>query len=83
MPEKPPTASTGFDYAPAAGRLAAAMATIWARWRRIRDGAVRSNELIRRMVGFPFAPVREILRNPMAHNGKWCQPRLLSRRAPK
>jgi hypothetical protein len=40
------------DYAPAAGRLAAAMATICARRRRIRDGAVRSNELIRRMVQF-------------------------------
>src|SRR5450756_1951292 len=32
------------DYAPAAGRLAAAMATISARRRPIRDGAARSNE---------------------------------------
>ena len=32
-------------YAPAAGRLAAAMATIWARRRPIRDGAARSNLL--------------------------------------
>jgi hypothetical protein len=32
------------DYAPAAGKLAAAMATISARRRPIRDGATRSNE---------------------------------------
>jgi hypothetical protein len=31
-------------YAPAAGRLAAAMATIWARRRAIRDWVERSNE---------------------------------------
>ena len=59
------------------------MATISARRRRIRDGAVRSNELIRRMVQFPSAPVRTTLRNPMAHQGKWCQPVAVSRRLRK
>src|SRR5436190_4100338 len=34
----------GNAYAPAAGRLAAAIATIWAKRRPIRDGAPRRNE---------------------------------------
>jgi hypothetical protein len=41
-------------YAPAAGKLAAAIATISARRRWIRDGAMRSSKLIRRMVEFPL-----------------------------
>jgi hypothetical protein len=43
-------------YAPAAGRLAAAMATIWASRRPIRDGVSRSNERNRRMSQAPCAP---------------------------
>jgi hypothetical protein len=44
------------DYTPAEGRLAAAMATISARRRPIRDGAERNNELIRRISQLPSAP---------------------------
>ena len=40
----------GWSYAPAAGRLAAAMATIWARRRRTLEGAERSNDRRCRMV---------------------------------
>jgi hypothetical protein len=42
--------------APAAGRLAAAMATIWASRRPIRDGAARRNEVTCRISHFPFGP---------------------------
>jgi len=43
-------------YAPACGRLAAAMATIWASRRPIRDGAARNNEPTFRMTRFPSTP---------------------------
>jgi hypothetical protein len=48
--------SGGTAYAPAAGRLAAAMATIKARRRPIRDGVERSNERNRRISQIPLAP---------------------------
>jgi hypothetical protein len=48
--------STLSVYAPAAGRLAAAMATIWASRRPIRDGVSRSNERNRRISQAPCAP---------------------------
>jgi hypothetical protein len=48
-------------YAPAAGRLAAAMATIWASRRPIRDGAPRSNERICCISHLPSAPVEQSL----------------------
>jgi hypothetical protein len=51
--------------APAAGRLAAAMATIWASRRPIRDGAARRNEVTCRISHFPLARER-----PGAY-GKW------------
>jgi len=43
-------------YAPAAGRLAAAMATISARRRAILDGVERNNDLSCRMSPNPSAP---------------------------
>jgi hypothetical protein len=43
-------------YAPAAGRLAAAMAAISARRRPIREGAERSNEVTCRIARIPSAP---------------------------
>jgi hypothetical protein len=46
-------------YAPAAGRLAAAMATIWASRRPIRDGAPRSNERSCCISHLPSAPVEK------------------------
>jgi hypothetical protein len=46
---------TGSAYAPAAGRLAAAMATISARRRPIRDPVERSNELKWRISNIPAA----------------------------
>jgi hypothetical protein len=46
-------------YAPATGRLAAAMATIWASRRRIRDGLVRSNERSFRISQIPSAPAEQ------------------------
>jgi hypothetical protein len=74
LPQKTGTSTTRLapdGYAPAAGKLAAAMATISASRRPIRYGALRSNELIRRMVRFPSAPARTSVRNPMAHREKW------------
>jgi hypothetical protein len=43
-------------YAPAAGRLVAAMATIRANRRPIRENVERSNERNRRMSELPSAP---------------------------
>jgi hypothetical protein len=43
-------------YAPAAGRLAAAIATIWARRRPIRDGAVRNIVATCRISHLPSEP---------------------------
>jgi len=49
-------------YAPAAGRLAAAIATIKARRRPIRDGAERSNKLNCRISRIPRAPAEQPFR---------------------
>jgi len=46
-------------YAPAAGRLAAAMATIWDSRRPIRDGAPRRNERICFISHLPSAPLEQ------------------------
>jgi hypothetical protein len=46
-------------YAPAAGRLAAAMATIRANRRPIRDGVERSNKRNCRMSQLPSAPANK------------------------
>jgi hypothetical protein len=48
-------------YAPAAGRLAAAMATIWARRRPIRDRVERSNEPKSRISRIPCAATETIV----------------------
>jgi len=48
--------------APAAGRLSAAMATIWARRRPIRDRTERSNELNRRMSQNSWRPEQSSLK---------------------
>jgi hypothetical protein len=43
-------------YTPAVGKLAAAMATIWAKRRPIRDDAERKNEFTCRISPIPRAP---------------------------
>jgi hypothetical protein len=54
-----PTVVTWGVYAPAAGRLAAAMATISASRRPIRDDVERSNEPNCRMAQLPSAPANK------------------------
>jgi hypothetical protein len=54
-------------YAPAAGRLAAAMATIWARRRAIRDWVERSNEPNCRISRIPCAAAETIVAEVKCH----------------
>jgi hypothetical protein len=62
-------------YAPADGRLAAAMATISARRRPIRDGAERNSERKCRMSRLPSAPAETIVSRSKAHDAKMVPPR--------
>jgi hypothetical protein len=66
------------SYAPAAGRLAAAMATIWASRRPIRDGAPRSNKRTCRISRSSMCAGGTIV-PPMGHNTKNGPARLTSR----
>jgi hypothetical protein len=63
-------------YAPAAGKLAAAMATIWANRRPIRDDAKRKNEFTCRMTSIPYAGAEHFV---LPAYGKWSRPKLVSR----
>jgi len=56
-------------YAPAAGRLAAAIATIWDSRRPIRDGAPRSNERSCCISHLPSAPVEQRSNGRTTENG--------------
>ena len=61
-------------YAPAAGRLAAAMATIWANRRPIRDGAARRNEVTCRISQFPSALAEQSVPRRKAQSEKMLPP---------
>ena len=71
--------SRGAVYAPAEGRLAAAMATISARRRPIRDGAARNNEPIRRISQLPFAPAETSISLKKRTEETWSDPGQVSR----
>ena len=74
MPVIAPARIGRSGYAPAAGRLAAAMATISARRRPIRDGAERNNERKCCISQLPSAPAETIVSQSKAHERNMVPP---------
>jgi hypothetical protein len=70
-------------YAPAAGRLAAAISTISARRRRTREGAERNGEDNDRIETGSLRKSGEKSRKIKVYAGKWSRRRVLSRHGRK
>jgi hypothetical protein len=76
-------ASPGTAYAPTLGKLAAAIATIWARRRLIRDGAELSNEPNCRISPIPHVTAEAIVSQMDARKAKMFSPPACVEAVPK